>query len=250
MKRSFSKDAPAEKVVEYEAEEVASFPTAGADAPSSAFDGYDRLTADDDDEGTETQLCATETQTSSTTQLCATETQTSSTKLKRRTSCISFGEVSIYSHAPALAGDRLPASDGPSIGLGKLTDVQLRRIDSYDVMRNAERTGVRHIDAHERIASLLLIHRSASIDAVTMEHDITRAQRAETLAAVAAAGPSPSTVPPSADSAAAHQLAFDALLGSSTERAKPQTVNPSASWSLLARLPAFQDDTIGLTDLW
>ena len=92
-----------------------------------------------------------------------------------------FGNVEVLTHEPTLVGDRLPSDKGPGLGLGKLSQVTVRRINSFDLSRESERIGVRHIDAEERRERLLPISRAASIDALEREAEVTRMQRMESL---------------------------------------------------------------------
>lgn len=102
--------------------------------------------------------------------------ETESIEPKRRR--VAFDEAVLMYHEPALSGDRLPQG-GPGVGLGKLCHVQVRRVDSYDSMREASRTGVRRIGAEERRATLVPITRSVSLEHVEREADIVRRQREE-----------------------------------------------------------------------
>jgi hypothetical protein len=94
---------------------------------------------------------------------------------KKRKTRVCFDHVKIYNHEPALTNDRVPSSGGPSIGLGKLSVVTLRRIESFDERRDPERTGVRHIDAEERRQVLSELHRCESVEA--NENSIEEVQR-------------------------------------------------------------------------
>ena len=87
-------------------------------------------------------------------------------KTRRRTA-VSFSTVEIYSHSPKLAGDKVP-SEGPSVGLGKLKGVALRKVDSYEASRAEERTGVNFIEPEER-RNLVSISRQESIDEIELE---------------------------------------------------------------------------------
>ena len=102
--------------------------------------------------------------------------ETESIKPKRRS--VAFNQAVLMYHEPALSGDRLPEG-GPGVGLGKLCHVQVRRVDSYDSMREASRTGVRRLDAEERRATLKPITRSISLEHVEREAEIVRRQREE-----------------------------------------------------------------------
>lgn len=63
---------------------------------------------------------------------------------------VGFSSVEVLSHEPKLAADRVPSDSGPSIGLGRLAHVSIRRIDSFDTERLLERQGVRHVSGAER----------------------------------------------------------------------------------------------------
>ena len=99
---------------------------------------------------------------------------------KRRRN-VRFSSVSVYEHDPLLAADRVP-SEGttPGIALGQLSDVSIRRVDSFDAIRQQQRRGVRHIDGEERARVLLAISRCDSIEHVEKELALTRQQRHET----------------------------------------------------------------------
>ena len=83
--------------------------------------------------------------------------------------------MEIFNHEAALTNDRVPSSGGPSIGLGKLSVVTLRRIESWDERRDQERNGVRHMDADERRQVLSQLHRCESVEAC--ESSIEEVQR-------------------------------------------------------------------------
>lgn len=101
-------------------------------------------------------------------------------KRKRRTGhSVSFGEVRVLEHEPILVNDRLPSTEGPGVGLGRLCSVKVRRCESYDFERECEREGVRHLDAAERRERLVELTRPASIDAAEMEAELTRRGREE-----------------------------------------------------------------------
>jgi hypothetical protein len=57
----------------------------------------------------------------------------------KRRAAVSFGEVEIFTHAPALDGSKVPRDGRAPMGLGILESVDLRRMDSYDHERLASR---------------------------------------------------------------------------------------------------------------
>ena len=113
---------------------------------------------------------------------------------KRKRRGVSFGEVHILTHGPALDGSKVPSDGRAPMGLGPLESLDIRRMDSYDHERlaarrvrrsacsqqapllcggrpsllsaRASRQGIRAIPANERTAILTTVamHRSASID--------------------------------------------------------------------------------------
>ena len=151
------------------------------------------------------------------------ETQEGPRRKARRTR-VGFDRVEIYEHTECLVNDRVPSSGGPSIGLGKLGTVRIHRVNSYDERRVPERVGVRVIDAAERRAALYILHRSASVDAVEAQGQEVLRQREETNQEA----PSPTCFPPPA--------------------------LPDPPRDLGMQLPKkeeeFDQDEIGLTDLW
>ena len=98
---------------------------------------------------------------------------------KRRKTSVRFGSVQVYTHKPQLAGDRVP-TNGPSVGLGELEHVQVRRIDSFDERRELERRGVNYLDPSER-RNLVGLSRSESIDEVEAEAEQVRRAREASL---------------------------------------------------------------------
>lgn len=100
-------------------------------------------------------------------------TGVASTKKSKRAT-ISFGAVEILTHAPALDGCKVPSDGQAPMGLGKLETVELRRIASFDLERQAQREGTHLIPASERRNMLrtIALHRTASIDKV--ENEIAR----------------------------------------------------------------------------
>ena len=195
-------------------------------------------------------------------ELRAVETHTSPKKKKRkRREAVRFGDVEVYSHEPTIAADRVPG-DGPSIGLGKLTGVQIRRIDSFDRCRDTERVGVRHLDAAERRSSLVPIHRSQSIDAVELEAELIRSERAESNRAVS---PPPRTEDENSASQQHARPPADALISGGAAVAATALYSdgtaavvhtPLASrqqptgWSWLASKASKEDEAVSLGDLW
>ena len=110
-----------------------------------------------------------------------TEPQTEESKPKRRrTSRIGFSTVEIYTHDARLAGDRVPSTSAPPVGLGALEAIQVRRVDSFDEMREKERVGVQFLEASER-RNLVALSRNESVDEVEMMVELTRRQRVDSL---------------------------------------------------------------------
>ena len=99
-------------------------------------------------------------------------------KRAKRKANVSFGDVQILTHAPALDGCKVPSDGRAPIGLGNLESVDLRRMLSYDHERLASRKGIRAIPASERAAMLTNVgfHRQASIDLA--EHEIAETREA------------------------------------------------------------------------
>ena len=62
-----------------------------------------------------------------------------SKRLKSRGVSVSFGEVQILTHAPALDGCKVPSDGRAPMGLGPLESIDLRRMVSYDHERLAAR---------------------------------------------------------------------------------------------------------------
>ena len=58
---------------------------------------------------------------------------------RTRRAGVTFGEVEIYTHAPALDGSKVPRDGRAPMGLGLLESVDLRRVVSYDHERVASR---------------------------------------------------------------------------------------------------------------
>lgn len=91
---------------------------------------------------------------------------------------VAFGDVQVYTHRPAISGDRVP-SEGPGVGLGELTSVSVRRMTSFDAEREAAREGVQRIPPDERRRTLLGIGRTNSIDAAIADVEVVKRQRFE-----------------------------------------------------------------------
>ena len=60
-------------------------------------------------------------------------------KRTKRRAAVTFGEVEIFTHSPALDGSKVPRDGRAPMGLGTLESVDLRRMDSYDHERLASR---------------------------------------------------------------------------------------------------------------
>ena len=60
-------------------------------------------------------------------------------KRTKRRAAVTFGEVEIFTHAPALDGSKVPRDGRAPMGLGLLESVDLRRMVSYDHERLAAR---------------------------------------------------------------------------------------------------------------
>ena len=80
----------------------------------------------------------------------ATPSARPSKRLKSRGVSVSFGEVQILTHAPALDGCKVPSDGRAPMGLGPLESIDLRRMVSYD---------------HERLAARRVRARSAALPA-------------------------------------------------------------------------------------
>lgn len=145
---------------------------------------------------------------------------------------VNFGEVTVLEHAPQLAEDKL-ATTGPSVGLGALQHVTIHRVDSYDLRREGERTGVRHLDASERRQTLLSIRRAESIDAEEMESEVLRRQREQS--ANEPISPTMTQPPPGARLFAPIQAAASGPLG---------------LVSMCSGTASERDDEVGISDLF
>lgn len=104
-------------------------------------------------------------------------TKTTEKKKRPRDVRIGFGTVEIYHHSPRLAGDRVPSTHGPSVGLGRLQGVSVRRVDSFDTQRENQRQGVQYLDPGERRSLVAPIARQDSVDEVEANAELTRLQR-------------------------------------------------------------------------
>jgi hypothetical protein len=71
----------------------------------------------------------------------------------------------------------VPSTEGPSVALGALQSVSLRRIDSFDARL---REGVHFLEPNER-RDLCRLSRNTSIDENEIEAQVTRQQREASL---------------------------------------------------------------------
>ena len=69
----------------------------------------------------------------------------------------------------------MPSTEGPSVGLGDLDSIAIRRIESFDA-RDEKGGGVSYIDPEER-RNLVRLSRNDSIDEVESAAHLTRLQR-------------------------------------------------------------------------
>ena len=100
---------------------------------------------------------------------------------RKRRRVVGFSTVEIYSHAPCLAGDRVTSTPGPPVGLGALSHIGIRRVESYDEDRGQERDGVQYLPEDARRGLVIPLSRSDSIDEVIDGVSLTREQRKASL---------------------------------------------------------------------
>ena len=91
---------------------------------------------------------------------------------------VGFGNVEIFTHSPRLAGDKVPTTEGPSVGLGRLQRVELRRVESFD--ESHERQGVNFLDPDLRV-KLTKNSTEESIEEDISTAELTRKQREASL---------------------------------------------------------------------
>ena len=117
---------------------------------------------------------------------------------KRQRRTVGFSTVQIYSHDAQLAGDRVPSTPAPPVGLGRLQGIEMRRIESFDAARDEERRGVNFIDEDARRSAVVPLSRNESIDEVEAAAELTRCQREASIHDPVSPLSSPHTAPPDA----------------------------------------------------